>query len=115
MNSNKEYELVTVVLLGNDIGSKRARDIHALILENLDSWKSFLEPYESEVDDDPPTIELTIGLPENFEGDEWGCQTGDNSFTGGAYSFPNWLVAYVGHDTKTSDILEQLISEARNF
>jgi hypothetical protein len=40
-------------------------------------------------DDDTPSMCVTIGA--NAEG-EWNYQTGDNSFTGGAYGFPVWAV-----------------------
>lgn len=38
----------------------------------------------------------------------WGYQTGDNSFTGGAYSHPHWAVIYLYRDSSA----EELASEA---
>ena len=42
--------------------------------------------------DETPGILLTVGCDERGS---WGYQTGDNSFTGGAYGFPHWAVVGV--------------------
>ena len=44
--------------------------------------------------DGPDGLDLTVST--NGESRErWGWQTGDNSFTGGAYSYRNWAVVTV--------------------
>lgn len=54
--------------------------------------------------------DLTVGWS-NDTG-EWSWQTGDNSFTGGAYHYPIWAVVSVGPDTDAKEtaleIREQL-------
>lgn len=40
-------------------------------------------------DDELPGMTVTIGVSEDGS---WNYQTGDNSFTGGAYSHPDWAV-----------------------
>ncbi len=44
-------------------------------------------------DDTLPGILVTVGADENDDGSfSWNYQTGDNSYTGGAYGFPHWAV-----------------------
>jgi hypothetical protein len=44
-------------------------------------------------DDTLPGILVTVGADENDDGSfSWSYQTGDNSYTGGAYGFPHWAV-----------------------
>lgn len=43
-------------------------------------------------DDMVPGVQLTVGM--NDAG-EWSWQTGDNSYTGGAYGYPYWGVVGV--------------------
>lgn len=68
-------------------------------------------------DDDEPGMCLTIGFtPETEDRDaSWSYQTGDNSFTGGAYSHPHWAVVYLSRDSVPADVAEDAadqISEA---
>ena len=46
--------------------------------------------------DETPGIQLTIGWEPSGG---WSYQTGDNSYTGGAYRFPHWAVIGVYRDT----------------
>lgn len=55
------------------------------------------DDYRASEEDTVPGICLTIGW--NVTG-EWSYQTGDNSFTGGAYGYPHWAVVSV---YRTSD------------
>lgn len=45
-------------------------------------------------DDNMPGMQVTIGFtPETEDNDaSWSYQTGDNSYTGGAYGHPHWAV-----------------------
>ena len=45
-------------------------------------------------EDNTPGMSVTIGFTPADEDSEasWSYQTGDNSFTGGAYGHPNWAV-----------------------
>jgi hypothetical protein len=47
-------------------------------------------------EDDSPGIQLTIGWK---PAGKWSYQTGDNSYTGGAYGYPHWAVIGVYRDT----------------
>ena len=65
------------------------------------------EPYAELV---MPT-QLTIGFSYDTDTDtvtEWSYQTGDNSYTGGAYSFRHWIVLYISHETVLSDLWQDV-------
>ena len=67
----------------------------------------------SEYEDDEGNagcLQLTIGFNDDMS--EWGAQTGDNSYTGGAYSFPHWSVVYVTPDSTVDDIQDDIIDQA---
>lgn len=56
-------------------------------------------------DDDEPCMLVTVGFTESKDGRgaSWGYQTGDNSFTGGAYGHVYWSVIYLTRDTNPHD------------
>ncbi len=54
-------------------------------------------------------LELTIATDDERSG--WGYQTGDNSFTGGAYGFPHWAVTSLFKDSKPEDIVKEIESQ----
>ena len=41
----------------------------------------------------------------------WGYQTGDNSYTGGAYSYQNWAVGTLEYDTNVEELALDLIDQ----
>lgn len=61
------------------------------------------DDYRASEDDDSPGICLTVGwcAVSQWSGGvyvnagEWSYQTGDNSYTGGAYAYPHWAVVSV--------------------
>lgn len=55
-------------------------------------------------------IQLTVGADGNGK-DDWNYQTGDNSYTGGAYGYRNWAVVYVGVDEPIKDIVDDIIDQ----
>lgn len=64
-------------------------------------------------DDDEPGIQLTVGWDGVMD---WGFQTGDNSYTGGAYGYPHWAVVSVHRDSDEDDIvgsIHEQLEEAR--
>lgn len=62
-----------------------------------------------EFEGDTPSICLTIG--HNPETGAWSYQTGDNSYTGGAYGYPNWAVGYVTRRCDSHQVARDLIAE----
>ncbi len=59
--------------------------------------------------DDKPGIDLTIGV-DTVSGD-WSYQTGDNSYTGGAYGYRDWGVTRVYRATNSRDCARDLIAQ----
>ena len=89
-------------------------DLKLLIELNLATWCQYLETPNDDSDEDEISCgTLTIGL--NDEGDEWSYQTGDNSFTGGAYSFPHWSVVYFTAGTTPGELLADLIRDIHHM
>ena len=60
-------------------------------------------------DDNTPGIVVTIGA--NGIGKDWSYQTGDNSYTGGAYGFPYWAVVYLNRRSDCNQLAKEAIDE----
>ena len=60
-----------------------------------------------------PSIAVTVGAKPTDDGIVWGYQTGDNSYTGGAYGFHDWGICDLyrrdNSTTLASDIVEQFL------
>jgi hypothetical protein len=78
--------------------------IDALIPEIGDDYRSTGQ----EPGDETPAMDLTIGADESGA---WSYQTGDNSFTGGAYGSPFWGVTTLYRDSKAGDVAEALAEQ----
>ena len=57
--------------------------------------------------DCPPSLQVTIGADDSG----WGYQTGDNSYSGGAYGFANWGVAALYRDSDPAEFAEELVAD----
>lgn len=60
-------------------------------------------------DDDEPGIDLTIGV--DIHTGDWSYQTGDNSYTGGAYGYRDWGVARIYRGSNSRDVARDLIEQ----
>ena len=77
-------------------------------------WYSLRRDFrEAGPDDSTPYVDVTIGCTFDFgEGSiAWNYQTGDNSFTGGAYGHPEWFTTSLLSRTNCKDASEDLIEE----
>ena len=74
------------------------------------NWADF-EPDPE--DDGLPHLCVTFGANEDLSG--WGYQTGDNSYTGGAYGFKYWGLCYLGPRTNSkeaaTEVLDQILGQ----
>lgn len=52
-------------------------------------------------------IDLTVGADQNG----WNYQTGDNSFTGGAYGYANWAVVTVFPDSVDELVAQDIVNQ----
>lgn len=64
-------------------------------------------------DDDKPGMCVTIGFtPADEDKDaSWSYQTGDNSYTGGAYGHPHWVVIYLYRRSNSRELAEDAASQ----
>lgn len=63
-------------------------------------------------EDNTPGMLVTIGATPDDEGNlKWSYQTGDNSFTGGAYGHAHWGICYLYRRSKSAELAEQAVSE----
>ena len=66
------------------------------------------DEYRASEDDDKPGIQLTVG----WDGrKDWSFQTGNNSFTGGAYGYPHWAVVSVYRDDNPGSLVSELLDQ----
>jgi hypothetical protein len=70
----------------------------------LDEYRA----YENDESDEPSML-LTVGC--DTETGWWGWQTGDNSFTGGAYGFPIWGCAAITRRCNSREFAREIIAE----
>lgn len=61
-------------------------------------------------EDDPifPGFDITIATT---DGETWGYQTGDNSYTGGAYHFRHWAVIYLYRDSNINQLVDDVMDQ----
>ena len=60
-------------------------------------------------DEDEASMQLTIGW--NAETGSWSYQTGDNSFSGGAYGYPHWSVVTLGREIDAQSTADEILDE----
>tara|TARA_R110000744_G_scaffold86236_2_gene168516 strand:+ start:1184 stop:1486 length:303 start_codon:yes stop_codon:yes gene_type:complete len=76
-------------------------NIKEFLTQNWKSFQSDAVEYDG----------LDITFATNEKGDAWNYQTGDNSFTGGAYGLPHWAVTTIYKDDEVETILETIIDQ----
>lgn len=59
-------------------------------------------------DDTTPGMLVTFGLSDDGS---WSYQTGDNSFTGGAYGHPYWGLAYLSRRSNCKELAQSAFDE----
>lgn len=78
--------------------------IQAIKAEIQDDYRAF-------EDDEDPGILLTIA---STDGKEWGWQTGENCYTGGAYKYAFWLVEGVYRNTNCRELAIEMVREIKD-
>lgn len=65
-----------------------------------------------DTDDETPGMCVTIGATPNDDGSlNWDYQTGDNSYTGGAYGHHHWGVGYLYRRSNCASLASDMVSE----
>lgn len=63
-------------------------------------------------DDNKPGMCVTIGATLQDDGTfRWGYQTGDNSYTGGAYCHATWGIGYLYRRSNCREVAASIVSE----
>lgn len=63
-------------------------------------------------DDNTPGMCVTIGATPTEQGElSWSYQTGDNSYSGGAYGHHNWGVVYLYRRSNCADLAKDCVNE----
>lgn len=66
------------------------------------------DEYRAAEEDDVPGMCVTVGMNDTGA---WGYQTGDNSYTGGAYGFPYWGIGYLYRDSDPAAVARGIVDE----
>lgn len=74
----------------------------------IDSIKPDIEDDFRDNEDEEPGIDITIGCSYD---EEWSYQTGDNSYTGGAYSHPFWGVGRITRRCNSRELAKEIIED----
>lgn len=75
--------------------------VTALIPEIQDDYRA-----TDDSEDNEPGMCLTVATDDNVSC--WGFQTGDNSYTGGAYGLPHWAVVYLFRESDPQEIAKEI-------
>ena len=75
-----------------------------------DVKKDIRDANEQDEEDDVPGIHLTVGADGKGK---WSYQTGDNSYSGGAYGFRHWGQCDVYPGTNPREAAQEILGELR--
>jgi hypothetical protein len=93
-----------------ELQTEWAELIRALIPKIQDDYRAY-DDCDNEPDAEPSML-LTIGTDEAFS--SWSYQTGDNSFSGGAYGWPVWGVVAIYRDSDPAELAKELGDDIAN-
>lgn len=67
------------------------------------------DEYRASEEDTEPSMCVTLGFTP--EDGSWDFQTGDNSYTGGAYLHPDWAVVSVYRDSNARELAKEVVEQ----
>jgi hypothetical protein len=67
------------------------------------------DDYRATEEDTIPGMQVTVGASDDME--DWNYQTGDNSYSGAAYFYPNWAVIYLYRRSNCFELARDAISQ----
>lgn len=89
----------------------RVRNEWARLLRSLKP--DICDDYRASEDDETPGMQVTFGVTLGEDGSlSWSYQTGDNSFTGGAYGHPVWAVVSLYRRSNSRELAKEAMEEA---
>ena len=92
-------------------------------LPTIKDLSAIIKHLKKQIDDDCiqegdtiPSIDITIGYTPRTEDEQesWSYQSGDNSYSGGAYGHPIWAVATVYRRSDSLELAKELIRDLGN-
>lgn len=69
------------------------------------------DEYRASEGDVLPSMLVTVGAEPKDDGISWSYQTGDNSYTGGAYGFQHWALIYLYRRSNCRDLAKEAVEE----
>lgn len=79
------------------------------IADNVFATEAEAEEYENATEAVPVSVCLTVGWTPETGG--WHYQTGDNSYTGGAYGHAIWAVVWITSDSIPDEVADEILNE----
>lgn len=67
------------------------------------------------LDSNQRDLDITVGVTPEEGGFDWNYQTGDNSFTGGAYGHPHWVLLYLTRRSNCRELSKEAVSQLREL
>ena len=89
----------------------KIKQIRQLLIELKNQIRDEYRAFEDD-DSDVPSMQITIATT---DGKTWGWQTGDNSYTGGAYSFRHWHVLCLERRSNSTALAREAVHELRGM
>ena len=89
------------------------KDLASLIKQLKPTIGDEYRASEFDSEDDPPSMLLTVGW--SAESGDWSWQTGDNSYSGGAYHYPTWATVAIYRRSNSKELardIQNQLSEA---
>lgn len=95
------------------VSEKEYRHLEKQVTRLLKTLKGDIgDEYRACEDDTCPGMQVTIGATPQADGVlAWSFQTGDNSYTGGAYSHANWGVIYLYRRSNCAELAHTAVEE----
>ncbi len=78
------------------------------LLKNIQKFITDDNRASDDPEDTTPGIQITVATT---TGESWDYQTGDNSYSGGAYCHPHWSVQSIYKDTDCDALAETIVDE----
>lgn len=89
----------------------RVRNEWARLLRALK--RGIRDEYRASEEDDAPGMQVTFGVTLKEDGSlSWHYQTGDNSYSGGAYGHPVWAVVSLYRRSNSRALAKEAMEEA---
>lgn len=110
VTANKRSTMTTTKIEVSEKEYKRLEKQVALLLKSLKP--DIGDEYRACEDDDCPGMQVTIGATPQSDGVlSWNYQTGDNSYSGGAYGHANWGVIYLYRRSNCAELAHNAVEE----